>query len=54
MVEAALPIDPAGSILDNLLQIVVVLSWQHYDELKNELPWIEVYIDHWQFTKGRV
>jgi hypothetical protein len=37
MGEAALPTDPTRSILGNLLQVVVVLSWQHDDQLKNGL-----------------
>jgi hypothetical protein len=38
MGEAVLPIDPTRSILGNLLRVVVVLSWQHDDQLKSGLP----------------
>ena len=54
MGEAALPTDPTRSILGNLLRVVVVLFWQHDDQLKSGLPWMEVHINRWLPTKGRV
>ena len=38
MGEVALPTDPTQSILDNVLWVVVVLFWQHDDQLKSGLP----------------
>ena len=54
MGEADLPTNPTRSILRNLLRVVVVLFWQHDDQLKSGLPWMEVLINHWLPTNGRV
>jgi hypothetical protein len=43
MGEVALPTDTPRSILGNVLRLVVVLFYQHYDQLKNGLPWMEVH-----------
>jgi hypothetical protein len=48
------PTDPIRSIPENLLRVVVVLFWQHNDQLKSGLPWMKVHINHWLLTKGRV
>ena len=53
MGEVALPTDPTWSILGNLLQVDIVLFWQHDDQLKSGLSWMEVHIKHWLPTKGR-
>ena len=36
-----------------MLRVVVVLFWQH-DQLKSGLSWMQVHINHWLPTKGRV
>ena len=52
--EGALPTNSTRSILGNLLPFVIVLSWQHYDQLKSGLSWMEVHINHWLPTKGKI
>ena len=42
------------SILGNLLRVVVVLFWQHDDQFKSKLPWMEIYINHWLPSNGKV
>ena len=37
MGEVALPTDPTWSIFGNLLQVDIVLFWQHDDQLKSGL-----------------
>lgn len=44
MGEAVLPTDPIHNILNNLLRVVIVLFWQHDDQLKSELSWMEIHI----------
>ena len=54
MGETALPTDPTWNILGTLLWGVVVLSWQHNDQLKSRIPWMEIYINHWLPIKRRI
>ena len=54
MGEVDLSTDPTQGIFGILLQVVVVLSWQHDDQLKSGLIWIEVHINHWLLTKGKI
>ena len=44
MGEAVWPAEPPGVYLTTMLQIVVVLLWQHADQLKSGLPWMKVLI----------
>ena len=54
MDEAALPTNPPRSILGNLLRVIIMLFWQHNDQLKSGLPWMEIHINHSLPTKGTV
>ena len=46
MGEAVLSTDspPPGAYLATMLRIVIVLFWQHEDQLKSGPPWMEVHI----------
>ena len=54
MGEATLPTNPTRSILDNLFRIVIELFWQHDNQLKSGPSLMEIHINHWLPTKGRV
>ena len=54
MGEADLSTNPTRSIFGNLLRVVIMLFWQHDDQLKSGFIWIVVHINHWLPTKGRV